>query len=145
MKVGDGSEWGAIEGGPPTGRYNDLFIDSTNGATYAGGNLGLFRANVLTDVPVKTRSIPSQFTLHQNYPNPFNPNTTIRYDLPEGAAVRLAVFDVLGRGIAMLVNKEQEAGSHIVRFNANNLQSGTYFLILRTRNNLLTRKMIPLR
>jgi len=145
MKVGDGSEWRAVEGGPPTGRYNDLFIDSTNGAAYAGGNLGLFKVNVLTDVPGERRAIPSQFTLHQNYPNPFNPSTTIRYDLPGIATVRLAVFDMLGREIAILVNEEQEAGSHVVRFNANDLQSGTYFLILHVGNYRFTRKMILLR
>ena len=145
MKVGDGSEWRAVEGGPPTGRYNDLFIDSTNGAAYAGGNLGLFKVNVLTDVPGERRAIPSQFTLHQNYPNPFNPSTTIRYDLPGIATVRLAVFDILGREIAILVNEEQEAGSHVVRFNANNLQSGTYFLILYADNYRFMRKMILLR
>jgi hypothetical protein len=49
-------------------------------------------------------ALPLRFALHQNGPNPFAAATTIRFDLPAGAMVRLEVFDVAGRRVAMLAN-----------------------------------------
>ena len=72
--------------------------------------------------------LPTAYVLHQNYPNPFNPSTLIRYDLPEASAVRLNVYDVIGREIAVLVADErQPAGRHSVRFDASRLATGIYF------------------
>lgn len=70
---------------------------------------------------------PASFALEQNYPNPFNPETSIRYDLPEAATVRLSVYNTLGEEIALLVNEQEPAGSYQVKFNASSLPSGMYF------------------
>ena len=69
---------------------------------------------------------PSAVTLAGNYPEPFNPATTIRYVLPEAAHVRLAVYDLTGRRVALLADGVQEAGAHEARFDASRLPSGTY-------------------
>ena len=66
-----------------------------------------------------------------NYPNPFNPATTIGYALPEAAQVRLEVFDLLGRSVASLVDRFQEAGSYEAVFEAADLPSGTYLYRLQ--------------
>lgn len=50
--------------------------------------------------------------LHPNRPNPFNPRTTLRYDLPGAGPVRLAIYDVSGRLVRILVEGERSAGSH---------------------------------
>ena len=59
---------------------------------------------------------PTGFRLEQNYPNPFNPSTTIRFDLPQAEHVRLAVQDLLGREIAVLVDEKRMQGTNEARW-----------------------------
>jgi hypothetical protein len=75
----------------------------------------------------KAVQIPTEFALEPNYPNPFNPTTTISFALPVDATVSLAVYDVLGRRLADLVEGRVIAGVHDVVFDASNLSSGVYF------------------
>jgi hypothetical protein len=90
-------------------------------------------------------SVPSSFVLHQNYPNPFNPLTMIRYDLPEKGKVRLAVYDILGREIAVLVDQQQEAGYYSIPFLADKLSSGVYFYELVSGSRTEIKKMLLVR
>ena len=85
---------------------------------------------------------PAEFSLKQNYPNPFNPTTTINYSLPENAQVTLTVFDVLGREVTTLVNKEQESGIYNVKFDASKLNSGIYFYKLNAGTFSEVKKLI---
>lgn len=84
-------------------------------------------ATAVGDQPIK----PASFALQQNYPNPFNPETSIRYELPEAAFVRLSVYNPLGQEVAMLVNEQEPPGSYQVKFNATALPSGVYFYRLQ--------------
>ena len=95
-----------------------------------------------TDVEDIGFELPSQITLLQNYPNPFNPLTTFEYSINTAQHVRLAVYDVLGRQVALLVNDVQPASTYRMNFDANALSSGTYFYRLETPNTSLTRKMV---
>lgn len=70
---------------------------------------------------------PSSYALHGAYPNPFNPSTEIKFDLPEDSRVTLAVYDMLGRKVADLVNANYAAGYHSVTWNAKDVASGVYF------------------
>lgn len=74
-------------------------------------------------------NIPAEYRLLQNYPNPFNPVTIISYNLAAWCKVTLKVYNVLGKEITCLVNKEQSEGLHTAIFDANsyNLSSGIYF------------------
>ncbi len=79
------------------------------------------------------------------YPNPFNPSTTLRYELPAQAQVRLAVYDVLGRVVATLVDGPQQAGSYTVAFEASHLPSGTYVYRLETEATVHTGVLLLLK
>jgi hypothetical protein len=86
--------------------------------------------------------VPAETTLEGNYPNPFNPVTTIRYGLSESSRVSLAVYNVLGERIAVLVDGQQEKGYHEVIFDARLLPSGVYFCRLDTGTHSEFRKLI---
>ena len=88
---------------------------------------------------------PDIFELSQNYPNPFNPRTAISYQLSADSKVTLTIFDVLGKEVATLVNKNQEAGKHTVHFNASDLVSGIYLYRLQSGNQTQIRKMTIIR
>ncbi|MDG5766801.1 T9SS type A sorting domain-containing protein [Balneolales bacterium ANBcel1] len=84
---------------------------------------------------------PDKLTLHRNYPNPYNPVTTIQFELPEQVDVRLTVYDILGRRVAVLVSDKMTAGTHTVQFDASNLASGVYIYRMTTPEFSKTRRM----
>jgi hypothetical protein len=77
----------------------------------------------VTQVP----GIPAEYCLEQNYPNPFNPKTGIRYQVPGVSDVKITVYDILGREIAVLLNERKAPGSYEVTFEGSNIASGVYF------------------
>ena len=88
-------------------------------------------------------TVPTEFSLLQNYPNPFNPSTMIRYTLKISGVVRLSVYDLLGREVAVLVNNEiKTAGQHRTVFDATNFPSGVYFYKLQTKSYTESKRMI---
>ena len=71
-------------------------------------------------------------------PNPFNPNTTVSYQLPKAGIVTISAYNVLGRREAVLVDEHRNAGSHSVEWNASNLPSGIYFVVIQANGNRQT-------
>jgi hypothetical protein len=88
-----------------------------------------------------TQDVPAVFALGQNFPNPFNPETTIRYGLPSRSHVELAVYNMLGERVRVLVEEEQEGGIHEVRFDGSSLASGVYFYRLQSAGLVQTKKL----
>ena len=86
--------------------------------------------------------MPQTYALYQNYPNPFNPSTTIRYDLKADGRTRLAVYNLMGQEIAVLVDQMQNAGSHQLTFDASALPSGMYFYRLQSGDFVHSAKMV---
>ena len=89
--------------------------------------------------------MPDRVSLEGNYPEPFNPITMIKYSIPEPMAVKLVVYDVLGRNVRTLVDETQTAGNKTVRFDASSLPSGVYLYRLQAGSFSETRKLILLR
>lgn len=136
----------------------DYFL---NRSTYSG--------KLVTDVEFESPEFPDSFQLFQNYPNPFNPTTTIEYNIPSNVIshpinmsgeksseispygrndiviVKLKIYDILGRQVATLVDKQQSSGTHRINFNATTLSSGIYYYNLISGEFSETRKMILLR
>ena len=87
--------------------------------------------------------LPQKTQLIGNYPNPFNPSTIIRYELANRSNVTLAVYDVIGRKVAVLINNQQlAAGNHEVRFDAAGLASGLYLYRLQADQFVQSRQMM---
>jgi photosystem II stability/assembly factor-like uncharacterized protein len=91
------------------------------------------------------QQMPATFALEQNFPNPFNPSTTISYAIPSAAHVRLVVYDLLGRTVAVLVDGWESSGRHSVRFDGSQEASGVYLYRLEAGKNELTRKFVLLK
>jgi len=88
---------------------------------------------------------PLTFNLDQNYPNPFNPSTNINFSIPESGNVRLAVYNLVGEEVAVLVDGFRTAGSYEATFDASNLPSGMYIYKLQSANSVQTKKMMLLK
>jgi hypothetical protein len=83
----------------------------------------------------KIIEVPSEFALNANYPNPFNPATVISFSLPEASHVKLAIYNLLGENVEVLLNSDQVSGNHKVDWNVSgsNLSSGIYFYELKAK------------
>jgi hypothetical protein len=128
----------------------------------------------LVSVEGASPSMPDVYALEQNYPNPFNPTTTIRFTIPSAARtglsrheehgrdgspsdprgpvgshaagnVRLVVYDLLGRQVAVLVNEKKAPGSYDVTFDARHLASGIYVYRLTAGSFVESKKMTLVR
>ncbi|MDR8394448.1 T9SS type A sorting domain-containing protein, partial [Aliifodinibius sp. S!AR15-10] len=84
---------------------------------------------------------PSSSKLVANYPNPFNSQATIVYDVARTAPVQLAVYNVLGRKVATLVDQQQAPGRKQATFQAESLASGVYFFRLQIGQVLETGRL----
>ena len=91
------------------------------------------------------RQLPREFALHKAYPNPFNPQTTLTFDLPRAADVRLTIFDISGRRVRELLHEVREAGVHHFNFNASDLATGVYFARFETESFSASQKLLLLK
>lgn len=104
----------------------------------------------ITDVGDDLNNLPLQFALHANYPNPFNPTTTIRYDLPELADVRISVYNVVGQVVRTLVDRQDSPGQHEVIWDGRDdsgrpVSSGIYLYRMTAGDFTQSRKMLLLK
>jgi hypothetical protein len=86
--------------------------------------------------------VPAIYAVSQNYPNPFNPTTNINFDLPKGNVVKLKVYDMSGKEVAVLLNEFKSAGRYTYTFGASSLSSGVYFYRISAGDFSDTKKMI---
>ncbi len=127
--------------------FNSLVVRQTANADRAGTiYFDDMQVEISTGVSVEPRPLVHSFTLYQNYPNPFNPSTTIYFELERDEHVSLSVFDILGREVSTLLDKNIEAGRHSIQFSATgalaSLPSGVYLYRLQTSAGSQVKRMM---
>jgi hypothetical protein len=122
-------------------------IDERNSAGVTIGPVWSFTTGVSSAIRAEADGVPGEFGLMQNYPNPFNASTMIGFRVGGhgSARVRLAVFDMLGREAAILVDEKKAPGSYQVKFDATHLSSGVYMYRLVAGDFIQSRQLLLLR
>jgi Secretion system C-terminal sorting domain len=139
ISANNGTSWTVDTIGLRSLSVRSLAVSGTN--LFAGTGTGIVY-RLAVGAGVSQNELPFNFRLEQNYPNPFNASTDITFVLAQRGVVSLDVFDMLGRKIQTLVNRAMDAGTHIARFDAENLLSGIYTASLTMNNERRELKMI---
>jgi hypothetical protein len=95
-------------------------------------------ANSVEEFP----TVPKHFALYQNYPNPFNASTTLRYEIPTAARVKITLYDLLGRNVGVLANEYQRPGEYQTAWDAADFSSGVYFVRMTAGDYTACRKIL---
>jgi len=142
----NGATWTVQPTDPFSGSIMAIsFYDSANGWMVTQGGEILRYHPVSTEVVPAVQAnegLPSRATLEQNYPNPFNPRTVVSSQLPVASDVRLVVYDIIGREVAVLVNERRAAGIYQDSFDGSGFASGVYLCRLIAGSYAQTRKMV---
>lgn len=133
--------------------YKNVYVTGWCGGSSASSDFATVKYSQPIGIHPSSTEIPVKFSLYQNYPNPFNPTSKIKFQIPKMSNVRLTVFDVLGREIAVLVEEQLKPGTYEIQWDASNYPSSVYFYKLTAgdyssgsgRGFSETRKMILLK
>jgi hypothetical protein len=111
---------------------------------------GCYGSIVPTAVDETEGAPPAATRISSIYPNPFNPSTRIAFEVRERARVELAIYDVSGRKIAVLTDRDMEAGKYEISWHGRTsggavAASGVYFCKLRAGNLVETKKLVLIR
>jgi photosystem II stability/assembly factor-like uncharacterized protein len=126
--------------------YSVYMVDALTGyAVGANGTIVKTVTGGVTSVEKIGSEIPSEYELEQNYPNPFNQSTMFNVRCSMTGRVKVSVYDVTGKEVAVLINEELKAGVYEVRFDAGDLPSGIYFYRMEAGRFTETKKFILLK
>ncbi|MBT5223860.1 MAG: T9SS type A sorting domain-containing protein [Candidatus Marinimicrobia bacterium] len=128
------------------------YVEATDGVDTTGASPDslTIQWDISDMLSIDDALMPLSFALHQNYPNPFNPTTTLQYDLPEDAKVKIMIYDLMGREIKTLVNNQQTAGFKSILWDATNnlgqpVSAGMYLYRISAGDFHSVKKMILLK
>ena len=117
-----------------------------NAAPGSSHDIERFKAHLMRLITMeRAKSPPVISQLLSNYPNPFNPDTKITFSLPEASKVTVAVYNILGQVVDVLVDQEIGPGHHSVTWNAGELSSGIYFYRIVAGNFTETKRIVLLK
>jgi hypothetical protein len=142
-----------LENAPKSQKSTYLDVDVIPGVTYNYKLSTNYNGDELIFGPITVGGVgqtPMTYALYQNAPNPFISSTSIQYQLPANGKVSLKVYDLTGRLVRTIVNREEEAGFYTVNWNRQDdkgrkLANGVYFYRLVSGDFTTTKKMIVLR
>lgn len=121
---------------------NDVVLCGLSGDGYSFVKAVLIKFSDVTAITPQNNQTPGGFSLKQNYPNPFNPNTKIEFSIAKATFVKMAVYDIAGKEVEILVNENVNSGTYEVDFNASKLTSGVYFCKITAGDFTDVKKMI---
>jgi hypothetical protein len=143
----------SVVGGGGTRMTGSVLVTGTIGQAVTGENEGAqtlskhgfwYQVMFATSTPVETPAVAGEnVTLWQNYPNPFSPATAIRFSVARAAHVTLAIFDLMGRQVSILIDEPVQSGDYLVKFEGQTLPAGTYICRL-TSNGRSAQRMMQL-
>jgi len=108
-----------------------------------GNNFTISWADFCNDASCDNKIAQNQEIDIFNYPNPFTDYTTIEYTLPQDSPVTLAVYDMIGKQIAVLHDNETKTkGTHTTVFESGNYPAGVYYYSIRAGEYVSTQKMV---
>lgn len=145
----DGVAMGDVDGDG----QSEIIITTTPinqfGYLYTQGYIYKFDSTAM-GLPHSSPFIPNIIILYPNYPNPFNSSTIIVYELSKAQAIKLTVYDVVGKEVIRLVDDRQTAGNHLIKWNGKDqngkeVSSGLYLVRLKGGEFSRTQKMILIR
>ena len=141
-----GQTWSYADNGLPAVSIWRMKIvdDEVIVATHGRGVWTLDIGQVQTSVEEAIAEVPTSFELLDNYPNPFNPSTTLGFKLSANSHIRITVYDVLGRKVAMLTDQPYTRGSHKITWDASAMSSGQYFYRMEANGELIGAKAMIL-
>jgi len=148
LSTNNGQSWSPVNTGLTNTsiNVNSLIVSGTNLIAATSGGIWIRPlSDMITGVKNQQYNLPANYSLQQNYPNPFNPSTIINYSVPKAGFVTIKVYNVLGKEVATLVDREKSAGNYSVQFNAGKLASGIYFYRMQSGSFVQTKKLTLLK
>lgn len=118
--------------------YYKLHVQDVTGTHVVNSGNG---ADVVEATPTASSTLPQAYSLG-NYPNPFNSQTTFTFSIPFDGHVSLKVFDLLGREVATVVDKNLTANSYSMNWSAEGLATGVYMYTMTSGSFSQTHKML---
>jgi hypothetical protein len=148
VSTDNGAHWTDANAGLTVTDVRSLAIVGDN--LFAGTVGGVWRrpvSEIITSVPISSGDVPERFRLEQNFPNPFNPTTNVSFALPNRESVRLKVYDILGKLVFTLVDREMGSGTYTVSWdgkdlNGSKVTGGVYFYRLEAGSFTAVKKML---
>lgn len=153
--LGD-KEWAVVFNGPFNGgdgakvlkldTLNNVYVMGLSQSAFQMYDYIVIKYNQTVGLKYFGSELPFIYKLRQNYPNPFNPNTKIRFSVAKKSFIKLRIFDVLGRTIEELIQKELIPSEYEISFDGSGYTSGVYFYQLTADGGIIdTKKMIVLK
>jgi len=114
--------------------------------SFGNGEQDIWLVRIASDPSTSANKISNivskEFALHQNYPNPFNPKTTIEFSIPKTEYVTLKIYDVLGKEVVTLVDKQLTVGNYEYDWDASHFASGIYYYRIEAGSFTKSKKLI---
>jgi hypothetical protein len=142
--IGSGAGGGSGINNSVTGTVGQTAIGVVSGPDWFH-EIGFWTTSLVPTDVTDQDILPATFWLGQNHPNPFNPRTTIQYNVPKAGNVRMQLYDIQGRLVRTLMNRDHEPGYFEFNLDGRDLSSGVYFYSIEAGNYHDTKKLVLLK